>query len=92
MSDGETDLDELLGRTRCARCGQVLRGEIECPFCALFPEPSHASRMPKWVFFTACFLTSPLSLPVIVTTQRLSGLEKIAAASGVLGWVGLWWV
>jgi hypothetical protein len=91
MSEQEQDLDELLGRTRCARCGQVLDGEIECPFCSNFPEPPRAQRMPKWVFVTACFLTSPLSLPVILTTRRLTGPEKVLAASGLLGWLGVWW-
>lgn len=92
MSEQEQDLDELLGRTRCARCGQVLDGEIECPFCSNFPEPPRAQRMPKWVFVTACFLTSPLSLPVIVTTRRLSGPEKVLTASGLIGWLGVWWI
>ena len=92
MSEQEQDLDELLGRTRCARCGQVLDGEIECPFCSNFPEPPRAQRMPKWVFVTACFLTSPLSLPVILTTRRLTGAEKVLAASGLIGWLGVWWI
>lgn len=91
MSEQERDLDELLGRTRCARCGQVLDGETECPFCSHFPDPTAAQRLPTWVFFTACFLTSPLSLPVILTTRRLTGFQKVLAASGVLGWMGAWW-
>lgn len=90
MSDQDTDLDELFGRTRCARCGQVLHGEIECPFCGLFPDTVRAQRMPKWVFFTACFLTSPLSLPVVLTTKRLNGTEKALAAAGTMGWLGAW--
>jgi hypothetical protein len=90
MTDPDTDLDELLGRTRCARCGQILHGEIECPFCTNFPEPSHAHRLPTWVFVTACFLTSPLSLPVVLSTKRLTGPQKLLAASGMLGWFGLW--
>jgi hypothetical protein len=91
MTEHEQDLDELFNRTRCARCGQVLDGEIECPFCSNFPDPPRAQRMPKWVFATACFLTSPLSLPVILTTRRLTGPEKVVAASGLLGWLGVWW-
>ncbi len=91
MRDQDTDLDELLGRTRCARCGQVLHGEIECPFCGLFPESSHARRLPTWVFVTACFLTSPLSLPVVLSTRRLTGTQKLLAASGMVGWFGVWW-
>jgi hypothetical protein len=92
MSDEDSELDELLGRTRCARCGQVLHGEIECPFCSVFPEPSHAHRLPTWVFFTACFLTSPLSLPVILSTNRLTAAQKLLAASGMIGWFGIWWI
>jgi hypothetical protein len=92
MSEQEQNLDELLGRTRCARCGQVLDGEVECPFCSNFPDPPRAQRMPKWVFVTACFLTSPLSLPVILSTRRLTGPEKVLAASGLLGWLGVWWI
>jgi hypothetical protein len=91
MSEHEQDLDELLGRTRCVRCGQVLDGEIECPFCSLFPDPPLGDRLPTWVFFTACFLTSPLSLPVVLTTRRLTGVQKGLAASGMLGWLGVWW-
>lgn len=92
MSDEEAELDEVLGRTRCARCGQVLHGEIECPFCSQFPEPSHVRRLPTWVFITACFLTSPLSLPVVLSTKRLTGAQKLLAASGVIGWLGVWWL
>jgi hypothetical protein len=68
MTEHDADLDELLGRTRCARCGQVLDGEIECPFCSLFPDRTRVRRTPKWVFLTACFLTSPLSLPFVLAT------------------------
>ncbi|MFZ5877499.1 MAG: hypothetical protein ACOYXU_14005 [Nitrospirota bacterium] len=92
MTEQEPDLDELLNCTRCVRCGQVLDGEIECPFCSNFPDPTRAQRMPKWVFLTACFLTSPLSLPVIITTPRLTGPERLLAASGLLGWLGVWWI
>ena len=89
MSERDTDLDELLGRTRCARCGQALDGEIECPFCSLFPDRTRARRTPKWVFLTACFLTSPLSLPFVLTTRRLTGVEKVVAGSGMLVWLGV---
>jgi hypothetical protein len=92
MSEQEQELDELLNRTRCARCGQVLDGEVECPFCSNFPDPPRALRMPTWVFLTACFLTSPLSLPVILTTARLNAAEKLLAASGLIGWLGVWWL
>ena len=83
-------LDETLGITKCARCGHRLEGEIECPFCSLFPEKPRKPGLPKWVFITACFLTSPLSLYPIVTTQKLSIPEKILAFSGCLLWAGLY--
>ncbi|HZR45676.1 MAG TPA: hypothetical protein VFA47_03145 [Candidatus Manganitrophaceae bacterium] len=82
----EAYLDELLGRTRCVRCGQILDGEIECPFCSYFPEPVRAKPMPKWVYLTACFLTSPLSLPFLYATPHLSRTEKWIAGSGALFW------
>jgi hypothetical protein len=84
------DLDEALGITKCARCGHRLEGEIECPFCSLFPEKSRNTGLPKWVFITACFLTSPLSLYAIVTTQKLNAAEKMLAFSGCLLWAGLY--
>ncbi len=34
-------------------------------------------------FFTACFLTSPISMYFIVRSQRLNPVEKIIAALGV---------
>lgn len=83
------DTDDALGIVRCARCGHRLEGEIECPFCSLFPEKPHAVGTPAWVFLTACFLTSPLSLPAVITTQRLTLLQKIFAFSGCLFWFGL---
>ncbi len=89
MTEHDADLDEILGRTRCARCDQVLDGEIECPFCSLFPEGTRARRMPKWVFLTACFLTSPLSLPFVLATRRLTGVEKVVVGSGMLVWLGV---
>lgn len=92
MTDEEAYLDELLGRTRCARCGQILRGEIECPFCSFFPEPVRAQRTPKWVYLTACFLTSPVSLPFLYHTRRLKAAEKWMAGSGALLWPFLFWL
>jgi len=32
------EVDEVLGIVRCARCGHRLQGEIECPFCCMFPD------------------------------------------------------
>ena len=79
--------DEILGITRCARCGHRLEGEIECPFCSLFPEDTQRKeRVPKWVYIAACFLTSPLSLYAIIRTDRLNILEKVLAFSGALFW------
>ena len=89
MTEQDADIDEILSRTRCARCGQVLDGEIECPFCSLFPDRTRVRRTPKWVFFTACFLTSPLSLPFVLTTRRLTRVEKVVVGSGTLMWLGV---
>lgn len=86
----QEELDEILGITRCARCGQRLEGEIECPFCSAFEEPCRRERIPKWLYITACFLTSPLSLYYILQSDRLSGMEKICAFSGCLIWAGLY--
>lgn len=91
MDRNETD--EILGIVRCARCGHRLEGEIECPFCSLFPDKPEKERVPKWVFFTACFLTSPLSLYFIMRTGRLSIVEKLLAFSGCALWFwicGFW--
>ena len=85
----QDDIDEALGITRCARCGQRLQSEIECPFCSVFPDKPLAAGLPKWVFLTACFLTSPLSLYAIVTTKKLNIREKLLAFSGCLFWGGL---
>ena len=90
MSVNQDDIDEALGITRCARCGQRLEGEIECPFCSLFPEKHRTPGTSKWVFMTACFLTSPLSLYAVITTQRLNRLEKWLVFSGCLLWFGLY--
>jgi hypothetical protein len=84
------DINEALGITKCARCGHRLEGEIECPFCSLFPEKPRRSGTPKWIFITACFLTSPLSLYAVITTQRLNIFEKVIAFSGCLLWFGLY--
>jgi hypothetical protein len=92
VADEEAELDALLGRTRCARCSQILDGEIECPFCSIFPEPVRAKRMPTWVYLTACFLTSPISLPFLYATDRLTPKEKLIAGSGALLWPLLFWM
>ena len=86
----QDDVDEALGITRCARCGHRLQDEIECPFCSLFPEKPLKPDPPKWLFVTACFLTSPLSLYSIITVQRLTIVEKMFAFSGCLLWFSLY--
>jgi len=84
-------IDEILGIVRCARCGQRLEGDIECPFCSLFPE--HAKKRNfKWVYFTACFLTSPLSIYFIFTNDRLRPFEKVLALSGCLFWFAFYFL
>ena len=91
--DGLSDqqrLDDMLGIVRCARCGQRLEGEIECPFCSMFPDKPIKQQMPKWVFVTACFLTSPLSLYFVLTSKRLNTFEKAATISGCLMWLGIY--
>lgn len=90
--DDHEKTDEILGIVRCARCGHRLQGEIECPFCSLFPEPERKEAVPKWVYITACFLTSPLSLYFILNNKSLSNAEKILAFSGCLIWFGIFWL
>lgn len=78
--------DEALGITRCVQCGHRLDGEIECPFCSVFSEQTPGAHLPKWIFLTACFLTSPLSLYSIIKTGRLNICEKVFAFSGCVLW------
>lgn len=85
MNNEETD--EALGIIRCVRCGHRLEGEVECPFCSLFPD-AQRNKTGTWVYITACFLTSPLSIPFVLTTKRLNTAEKLFAFSGCLGWLG----
>ena len=87
----QQELDEILGITRCERCGHKLEhGEIECPFCSLFPDKPRTSGLPKWIYLTACFLTSPFSIPAIFKTKKLNYFEKALAVSGVIWWIGLY--
>ena len=88
MKDNE--LDEILGVVRCDRCGHRLEGEIECPFCAPFQDHVSREALPKWIYFTACFLTSPFSVYFIVENSRLNIIEKIAAVSGCCLWLALY--
>lgn len=86
------DMDEILGIVRCARCGQRLDGDIECPFCGVFfadakrAKKKHANGFLKWVYITACFLTSPISLYFIIRNKSLSPVEKMIAFSGCIIW------
>jgi hypothetical protein len=85
----QDELDEVLGISRCARCGHRLEGEIECPFCSTFPSASPRESTPKWIYITACFLTSPLSLVSLTRSDRLNLIEKVLAFSGCLFWLGV---
>lgn len=86
----QENIDEILGTTKCVRCGHRLEGETECPFCSLFPDPPRKDVLPKWVFLTACFLTSPVSMYAVLKTRRLNIFEKIIAFSGCPFWLGLY--
>lgn len=86
----QDELDQVLGISRCARCGHRLEGEIECPFCSVFPSDAPKERTPKWIYLTACFLTSPLSLPSIIKSRRLTLIEKVLTFSGCLFWLGVY--
>ena len=85
MTD-QDDRDELPGVTKCARCGHRLNNEIECPFCSLFDEPDGKNVLPKWIYLTACFLTSPFSIYFVLKDQRLSLPEKVFASLGSCLW------
>lgn len=78
--------DEILGIVRCVRCGQRLEDEIQCPFCSMFPEPRRKAGIPSWIYLTACFLTSPLSIYFVVTNRRMGIFKKIIVASGCIVW------
>ncbi len=88
--DDRQNIDEILGIVRCARCGHRLDGEIECPFCSLFPDSPRRNVLPKWVLITACFLTSPLSAYYVFKSDRLSIPEKILTSFGCLLWFALY--
>ena len=76
--------------TRCAQCGHRLDGEIECPVCSGYYHTTRKKKqLPKWIYITACFLTSPLSIYFILRNKRLNAIEKFVAASGCLLWAFL---
>ncbi|KPK36396.1 MAG: hypothetical protein AMK70_02400 [Nitrospira bacterium SG8_35_1] len=85
-SKNDPETDEILGITRCARCGHRLEGEIDCPVCSGFDDTPRREGMPKWIYLTACFLTSPLSLYFLLKTDKLTIPEKIIAFSGCAIW------
>lgn len=89
MTYDQDKTDEILGIVRCARCGHRLEGEIECPFCTLFHESKKSNALPKWIYITACFLTSPLSIYFILKNHQLSTVEKVLTFSGCLFWTAL---
>jgi hypothetical protein len=83
--------DEILGIVRCVNCGHRLDGEIECPFCSIVDQKFGGTTvLPKWIYMTACFLASPVSIYFILRSHRLSVAEKILASSGCLVWSGLY--
>jgi len=90
MTYDQDETDEIIGVVRCARCGHRLEGEIECPFCSLFHESKRSNALPKWIYITACFLTSPLSIYFIFKNNQLSIIEKVLTLSGCLLWFALY--
>jgi hypothetical protein len=70
---------------------------VDCPFCEVVdPMRGPGPRsLPGWVFITACFLTSPLSIPFVLRAPGLGRGARALAISGALLWalaVGLWYV
>lgn len=86
MEDDRESTDEALGITRCVQCGHRLEGEVQCPFCAIVAPSRGLGSLPKWIYLTACFLTSPFSVYYVARSGRLSRGEKIIAVSGCLAW------
>jgi len=82
----DREIDEMLGVVRCDRCGHRLGNEIECPFCTPFDEPGKKDGLPKWIYLTACFVTSPLSIYFVLKNNRLNYIEKIVGVSGCCLW------
>lgn len=85
----QDDMDEILGISRCVRCGHRLDGDIECPFCLAISSSGKKSGIPRWAHITAYFLASPFSLYAIIKTGKLNVCEKILASSGFIFWLVL---
>ena len=83
----EDNIDEILGITRCVRCGHRLEGEVECPFCSIVLEQSKKQVLPKWVYITAYFLTSPVSLYAIVKTKRSFRVQDASYGSAFISYI-----
>ena len=88
--ENHADTDEILGIQRCARCGHRLDNEIECPLCSDYYASAGREAISTWVYFTACFITSPVSIYFIFRNNRLGAAQKILALSGCLFWFGLY--
>ncbi len=84
------ELDEALGITRCVQCGHRLEHQIECPFCSVVQPSKGNNALPKWIYITACFLTSPLSVWFVLKNKQLNPIEKALTLSGCLLWLGLY--
>jgi len=89
--DDQDQVDEAIGITRCVQCGQRLDHEIECPFCSVVQESKGINALPKWIYVTACFLTSPLSIYFVLMNKQFSTVEKVLTSSGFLLWLWLYW-
>jgi hypothetical protein len=83
----QDDIDEKLGITGCARCGHRLEGEIECPFCSLFPDKPRKEACPVGIH-NRLLSHLPLSLNAVI--PRLNFFEKVLACSGCLFWFGMY--
>jgi hypothetical protein len=88
----DREIDEMLGVLRCDRCGHRLENEIECPFCTPFFEPREKDGLPKWIYLTACFVTSPLSIYFVLKSNRLNYIEKIVGVSGCCLWAAFYFL
>lgn len=80
--------DDAIGIIRCVQCGHRLDGEIECPLCASYYDngTDENPKLPKWIYLTAYFMTSPLSAGAIIKNQELNFCEKVVALSGAFFW------